>query len=40
MADLYVLPSRRLATLTVQGTDSLDWSLEQVLSALRIRKLL
>ncbi len=40
MADLYVLPSQRLATLTVQGTDSLDWSIEQVLSALRKRKLL
>jgi len=40
MAELYVLPSRSRATLTVQGTDALDWSLEQVLSALRKRKLL
>jgi len=40
MAELYVLPSRSRATLTVQGTDALDWSLEQVLSALRKRKLM
>ncbi len=40
MAELYVLPSRSRATLTVQGTDALDWSLEQVLSALRKRNLL
>ena len=40
MADLYVIPSRQHATLTVQGDRSLDWSLEQVLSTLRRRKLL
>ena len=40
MADLYVLPSQRLATLTVQGDHALDWSLEQVLGSLRKRKLL
>jgi uridine kinase len=40
MADLYVLPSREHATLTVQGTDSLDWSVEQVLRLLHERKLL
>lgn len=40
MADLYVLPSREHATLTVQGTDSLDWSVEQVLRLLHEHKLL
>jgi len=31
MADLYVLPSAPHASLTVEGTDNLDWSVEQVL---------
>lgn len=31
MADLYVLPSAPHASLTVEGTDDLDWSVEQVL---------
>lgn len=35
MAELYVLPSAARATLTVEGTDSLDWSVEQVLQRLR-----
>ena len=35
MAEQYVLPSAAHATLTVEGTDSLDWSVEQVLSTLR-----
>jgi uridine kinase len=35
MAEHYVLPSSTHATLTVEGTDSLDWSVEQVLSTLR-----
>nr|WP_157477807.1 uridine kinase [Granulicella tundricola] len=35
MAEQYVLPSAHHATLTVEGTDSLDWSVEQVLSTLR-----
>jgi uridine kinase len=35
MADLYVLPSQSLATMTVEGTDSLDWSIEQILQRLR-----
>lgn len=39
MAEKYVLPSREFATLTVQGTDSLDWSVEQVLSQLHQRGL-
>lgn len=40
MAELYVLPSQERATLTVQGTDNLDWSIEQVLQGLRNRGLL
>jgi uridine kinase len=39
MAELYVLPSRAHATLTVSGTEALDWSIEQILSQLRSRKL-
>lgn len=34
MADLYVLPSARHAHLTVEGTDSIDWSIEQILTYL------
>ncbi len=34
MADLYVLPSAARATVTVEGTDSLDWSVEQILQRL------
>ena len=34
MAIQYILPSRAHATLTVEGTDSLDWSIEQVLTHL------
>jgi uridine kinase len=40
MADLYVLPSQVRATLTVDGTENLDWSIEQVLRELRKRGLL
>jgi uridine kinase len=40
MAELYVLPSRHRADLIVQGTESLDWSVEQVLRQLRDRGLL
>jgi uridine kinase len=40
MADLYVLPSQAHATLTVMGTEALDWSIEQVLRELRNRGLL
>ncbi|QMV17838.1 uridine kinase [Granulicella sp. 5B5] len=35
MADLYVLPSQSRATITVSGTESLDWSIERILNALR-----
>jgi uridine kinase len=34
MAEQYVLPSAALASVTVEGTDSLDWSVEQVLHRL------
>lgn len=34
MADLYVIPSARHATIVVEGTDALDWSVEQVLQRL------
>jgi uridine kinase len=34
MADLYVLPSAARASIIVEGTDSLDWSVEQVLQRL------
>ena len=31
MAELYVVPSAARASLVVEGTDSLDWSVEQIL---------
>jgi uridine kinase len=34
MADLYVVPSAERASLIVEGTDALDWSVEQVLQRL------
>jgi uridine kinase len=34
MADLYVIPSATHASVTVEGTDALDWSIEQVLQRL------
>jgi uridine kinase len=34
MADLYVLPSAARASITVEGTEALDWSIEQVLQRL------
>jgi uridine kinase len=40
MADLYVIPSAARASLTVEGTDSLDWSVEQVLQRLHQTRLL
>jgi uridine kinase len=39
MADLYVLPSQAHASVTVEGTDSLDWSVEQILTRLHHAKL-
>lgn len=35
MAELYVRPSARYADLVVDGTSSLDWSVEQVLALLK-----
>ena len=40
MAERYVLPSADSATLTVEGTDALDWSIEQVLSYLHRTRLI
>ncbi len=40
MAVKYVIPSAAHASLTVEGTDALDWSIEQVLTHLRRRNLL
>ena len=40
MADLYVLPSAAHAGLTVEGTDNLDWSVEQILRYLHDRRLM
>jgi uridine kinase len=40
MADLYVLPSQSRASVTVSGTESLDWSIERILNALRTNGLL
>jgi uridine kinase len=40
MAEQYVLPSQANATITVEGTDTLDWSIEQILHELHARKLL
>ncbi|MCU1323574.1 MAG: Uridine kinase [Acidobacteriaceae bacterium] len=40
MADLYVLPSQAHASVTVEGTDSLDWSVEQVLQRLHQLRLI
>ena len=39
MADLFVLPSAPHASLTVEGTDNLDWSVEQVLRHLHTHHL-
>ena len=40
MAERYVLPSQTRATMTVSGTEALDWSIEQVLRGLRDRAML
>ncbi len=40
MADLYVVPSAARASVTVEGTDSLDWSVEQVLKRLQQARLM
>ena len=40
MAEKYVLPSAAYASVTVEGTDSLDWSVEQVLQRLHQLRLI
>ncbi len=40
MAERFVLPSAAAADITVEGTDSLDWSIAQVLHLLRTRNLI
>ena len=40
MAVEFVLPSAASAALTVNGTESIDWSIEQILATLHRRKLL
>ena len=40
MADLYVVPSQKRATMIVTGTENLDWSIELILRELSKRKLL
>jgi uridine kinase len=40
MAERYVVPSQARATITVTGTEALDWSIEQVLRGLRDRGLM
>ena len=40
MAVEYVLPSAARATITVNGTESIDWSIEHILSTLHRRRLL
>jgi uridine kinase len=34
MAELYVMPSAARASIVVEGTDSIDWSVEQVLKGM------
>jgi uridine kinase len=40
MADLYVIPSASHASMTVEGTEALDWSVEQIFVKMRERNLL
>jgi uridine kinase len=40
MAEMYVLPSQAHTTVTVEGTEALDWSIEHILRELHKRKLL
>ena len=35
MAELYVIPSAASASMIVEGTDALDWSVEQILRRMR-----
>ncbi len=40
MAERYVLPSAAYASIIVEGTDALDWSVEQVVGRMRSLRLL
>jgi uridine kinase len=40
MAERFVIPSQGRATMTVVGTDALDWSIEQIFRELRTRNIL
>lgn len=40
MAEMYVVPSQARASITVSGTEALDWSIERVVRGLRDRGLL
>jgi uridine kinase len=40
MADLYVVPSAARASVIVEGTDALDWSVEQILRRMRLAGLM
>ena len=40
MADLYVIPSAEHASITVEGTEALDWSVERILQRLHELSLL
>jgi uridine kinase len=40
MAELYVAPSAAKASVTVEGTDALDWSVEQVLQRMQAEGLM
>jgi uridine kinase len=40
MADLYVTPSAARASVIVEGTDALDWSVEQILRRMRLAGLM
>jgi uridine kinase len=40
MADLYVTPSAASASVIVEGTDALDWSVEQILRRMRLAGLM
>jgi uridine kinase len=40
MADMYVIPSAKHASVVVEGTDALDWSVEQIFQRLNQQGLL
>jgi uridine kinase len=40
MAELYVVPSQERASIIVQGTEALDWSMELIFKAMKSQRLL